>query len=291
MPLYILCHRIEPITLPGGVAGVGNSVVINSYDGYRNMDSYFYCIVDVKDKHLVSFEAEKEWLRISAILAYILGIGMREGVDFESRKVSLLNKAEEKDFPDLDYVRQTVKVCNSNYYTMFDEENEFKYSQEFYDKLLDCDIFHYQASQYLTRSYVHYGSHDEAIINFTKVVESIVLALNGGKGNCKLSAKNLNLLQTNLDLSDAEIDLLKKLNNARDQLAAHGVLNPELEYTFGVYNPEKHLSRYFGVTCGPNFGLGDLVAMCEPAVRKCYSKFLQIKYTEPPIELLSKFLI
>lgn len=281
MTKWIYTKQIPFTRFPGGVFGLGNFSILNSQDEYGNWRSDFTCIAEADDDEFSAMlECEKEFIRATIISAYLIGTGITQSrndiLDFP--KIDMLNNTSSDVFKDKDYLLANIKNPTE------ESLNEFvKHANPLYFKLKAADIFAFQAGQYLNSAYAFFGDHKECITNFTKVVESIAIGITGNRRRYKLVGKTLKTLSINLNLTSNEINLVIDLNKTRNEIAAHGVLDPELEYIFNQYDPNSALSKYFVVTCGPAFGLGDKIMIFEPLVRKCFANYLDIEYIERPI--------
>lgn len=273
---WIYVQELNPTNLPGGVVVVGNSVCINKYTKKDHLKTYYYCIINAKDPTEAQFEALKEFIRMKISIAYLLKIGIVSVQDVCLCKQGMdeLDNANKAVFEDYDYVISST----ADFFKPIIHNNFTKRAQSLYHKLVPIDKYIYQAGEYLNLAYYLRGFTKESIINFTKMLECLIFGLNKGKKSVKLNDENLKLLRTKLNLTEVEINAIKKLSRARDEIAAHGIIDPELEYIIGQYDPAKRLSKYFVVTCGPNYGLGDLLGSCEGAVRKAFANYIGISF-------------
>ena len=272
--IYVL--ELNPANLPGGVVSIGNSVIINKYTEKEKLKTLFYSIVEARDPDEVRLESGKEFIRVKTSISYLLkkGIVPLQDVCLTTYGFDELDSANKTLFEHLDYVISSV----THFYKPNPQNTFIPKAQKIYSKLIPVDKFIYQAGEYLNLAYYLRGFSKESIVNFTKMLECLIYGLNKGKKSVKLNDENLRLLKAKLNLSDDEINSIKKLSRARDEIAAHGIIDPELEYIIGQYNPSKRLSKYFVVTCGPNYGLGDLLGGCEGAVRKAFANYLGIDF-------------
>lgn len=290
MKKYIHFRFLNPTSLPGGVLAIGRSVVINGYKNNQLLTKY-YCIVEADSPDEASYEIAKEYLKATTIYAYVRKRGLLPLATphFYSNLTLLLDSGITKDPPpmdeydqlllDLDYVVSTVSYSlkKSPKGNLFHSR-----SKNIYTKLANINKFGYQAGAYLTLAYALYGVPKESILNFTKVMECIILNLKHGRGDCKLTDKHLIMLEQSLELTPVDVVNLKKLSRVRDDLAAHGVMDPELEYQIGEYMPGKGLAeKYFNVGDDKFVSIKTIRLEIEPVVRKCFAKFLDIpNYSE-----------
>lgn len=273
---WIYLQELNPANLSGGVVGIGNSVLINKYTDKEKLQTFFYCIIEATNPTEARFEALREFIRFKTVLAYLLKIGIIPIQDMCMFAYGLeeLDRPNKILFEHHDYVVSTV----AEFFKPNPHNSFLPNAQELYKKLTPIDKYIYQAGEYLNLAYYLKGFLKESVINFNKVVECLIYGLNRGKKSMKLNTENINMLKARLKLNDTDIIRIKKLSQARDDIAAHGIIDPELEYIIGQYNASKRLSKYFVVTCGPNYGLGDLLGSCENSVRKVFANYIGINF-------------
>lgn len=283
--LWVYTQRLYGLAQAYPVIGMDGCAITALSDKYRNTIHRFYALVEAKTVDEAKLIGKRSFIAATGAFAYMNAIGYSPAPDSSNHENDYVEEID-------DFMGSEDEVDHKGEALQFllreidpSKTNRHYESLVFvYQRIMTGDLYMLQAAKYLSRAFsLSSHSPSEAIVLFFKQLE---IQNRKQAGAQTLADKSPKFTDENVKkivlASGLHMDILPSLITFRDlrnNLLAHGVIEPEVQMLDGSYVPtkqwEKDMIRSFGSI---KEGLINYEITAETLGRKLFSELLGIPY-------------